>query len=305
MIMNEIKVGVISDVHSNYHAFKVCVDYMKAQGITDFILLGDYVSDTADTVKTMELLYELIDNNHVSLLRGNREEYMLEQWKIRKGQSEGSVWLKNSASGNLLYTFDRLTERDFQFFDRLPITFRYEKSGFPAITCCHGSPDNARELMELYGENTREWMKKVDAEYLMAAHTHFPGELHEYGKTYINCGCVGVAIGDAGFAQCAILHGVEDNQKKRWVPEFLRLPYDTELVVKHIIESGLLDMGKWFVNGNIHILKTGLDYCAQMVAMANELASADSNGTAQWPYIDERYFEQAARHFGVPDYREL
>ena len=46
------KIGVIADIHSNYTAFKTAVEYMKAQGIDEFFLLGDYVSDTTATVKT-------------------------------------------------------------------------------------------------------------------------------------------------------------------------------------------------------------------------------------------------------------
>lgn len=298
-----MKIGVLSDIHGNYYAFKACVEYLLNAGIEDFLLLGDYVSDTSFTEKTMELIYELKDRYHVHMLRGNREEYLLEQREVQRGNRDGIKWLPNSASGNLLYTYERLSERDWKLFESLPITFRYEYKDFPAITCCHGSPGNAKELLQLKGDNTRRWLEQIDTDYLLAAHTHFPGK-EEYGnKYYFNTGCVGIAIEDAGYAQCMILHGSE-NERKRWVPEFLKIPYDTTLVVKDIFDSGLYDMAPWFLNSNIQILLTGIDHSAEMVAMAMDLQTRDTGKEATWPLIEEEYFRRAAEILGIPDYKD-
>lgn len=298
-----VKIGVISDIHSNIHAFKTVVEYMKSQGITRYIFLGDYVSDTAYPKETMQYLYKLIEENEVSLLRGNREEYMLSERRVLRGESEGACWINNSASGNLLYTYELLTEKDLDFFENLPISFVYQYEDFPAITCCHGSPDNNRELMELYTDNTKEWLEKVETDYLMAAHTHFPGELVWKGKHYFNSGCVGISIDDVSNAQCMILHGVEEDGIKLWKPEFLSLHYDSEAAVQGIVEAGLLDRAPWFINSNIHILKTGIDKSAALVKRALEIAKANDENI-EWPFIDECYFEQAAKELGVPDYRK-
>ena len=119
-----MKVGVIADIHSNQTAFRACVDYMVNAGCEEFLLLGDFISDTAGARQTMELLYELMEQFPCHVLRGNREEYMIEQRKIREKEEEEKFWPANSASGNLLYTYRQLTERDLDFFESLPITFR-------------------------------------------------------------------------------------------------------------------------------------------------------------------------------------
>lgn len=300
-----MKIGVLSDIHGNYYALKACVAYMTQVGITEFLLLGDYVSDTSFPEKTMELLYELRTNYRVHMLRGNREEYLLEQRAVQMGICDGIKWLPNSASGNLLFTYERLSDRDWELFEGLPITFRYEYEDFPAITCCHGSPGNARELLQLNGDNTREWLKQIDTDYLLAGHTHFPGELEYDNKHYFNTGCVGIAIADAGYAQCMILHGREEDGQKKWVPEFLKIPYDTVPVVKDIFASGLHDMAPWFINSNIQILLTGIDHSAEMVAMAIDLQRSDTGREAKWPLIEEKYFSQAAGILGIPDYKDL
>lgn len=299
-----MKIGVISDIHSNYYAFKACVDYMEQAGISEFLLLGDFVSDTSFPEKTMELLYDLMDRYKVHILKGNREEYLLEQRAVQMGIKDGIKWLPNSASGSLLFTYERLTRKDWELFEKLPMTFKYECEDFPAITCCHGSPDNLRELLYLNGENTKKWLEKIETDYLLAAHTHFPAQMEYNDKHYFNTGCVGIAISDAGYAQCMILHGKNDDGKKKWIPEFLKIPYDTKPIIEDIFKSGLHDMAPWFINSNIQVLLTGVDHSAEMVAMAIDLQAKETKKEVTWPLIEEKYFEQAAAALGVPDYKD-
>ena len=141
-------------------------------------------------------------------------------------------------------------DKDFKFFQSLPITFRYKIANYPAITCCHGSPKSTRELLLDEKNNTKEWLENIDTEYLICAHTHFPCEMKQKGKYYFNSGCVGVTI----------------------------------------------------INSNIQILLTGIDHSAEMVSTAiNKAKEIDKE--AMWPVIEEKYFEEAAKELGIPDYR--
>ena len=296
-----MKVGVIADIHSNQTAFRACVDYMVNAGCEEFLLLGDFISDTAGARQTMELLYELMEQFPCHVLRGNREEYMIEQRKIREKEEEEKFWLANSASGNLLYTYRQLTERDLDFFESLPITFRYEKEGYPAFTCCHGSPVNTRELLQLDSDRTKEVLEEIDTDYLLAAHTHFPGISRYQGKTYMNTGACGIAIGDPGYAHAIIL----ESGQNEWKPEFLRIPYDSNQVIQDIFTSGLYDMAPWFLNNNLHILLTGTDLTPELVNLAAKLQEENDMGAKRWPHIEEKYFAQAADSLKISDYTFL
>lgn len=55
-----MKIGVISDIHSNIVAFKACTKYLEEQGCDEYLLLGDYISDTPYTRETLDYLYELL-----------------------------------------------------------------------------------------------------------------------------------------------------------------------------------------------------------------------------------------------------
>ena len=97
-----MKIGVISDIHSNIVAFKECTKYMEQAGCEEYFFLGDYVSDTSYTRETLDYLYEFISCHKCYLLRGNREDYMLNQRKARLEGIITQTWIDNSASGNLL-----------------------------------------------------------------------------------------------------------------------------------------------------------------------------------------------------------
>ena len=100
-----MKIGIISDIHSNIYAFKACTEYMEKHKCDEYFFLGDYISDTPYTRETMDYLYEFMENHTCYLLRGNREEYMLAQKEAREKNSTEQIWISNAASGNLLYTY--------------------------------------------------------------------------------------------------------------------------------------------------------------------------------------------------------
>lgn len=294
-----MKIGIISDIHSNIIALKACISYMESVPCDEYLFLGDYISDTPYTRETMDYVYDFSSNHNCLFLRGNREDYMLEQRRAIVQGAENRKWRWDSATGNLLFAYRQLNEKDFSFFDQLPITFQYHKAGCPDVTICHGSPVSSRERLLVEGENTKEWLNKIHTEYLICAHTHLPGELECQGKHYFNCGSVGIAIGACGYAQCMIIEDVCINGKTAWSPSFLKIPYDNKRVVQDIRTSGLLGKASWFVNSNIQILLTGTDLSSQLVELADKLArEAGEQDTA-----DEKYWREAAQRLGVPDYR--
>ena len=112
-----MKIGIISDIHSNIIALKACIAYMKAVPCDEYLFLGDYISDAPYTRETMDYLYDFSSKNNCLFLRGNREDYMLEQRKAIAQDDENAKWRWDSASGNLLFTYEQLFEKDFAFFE--------------------------------------------------------------------------------------------------------------------------------------------------------------------------------------------
>ena len=136
-----MKLAVLSDIHSNFHAFSACLKRAEELKVDGFILLGDYISDCANPRDTLELIYKLRKDYPCWLIKGNREEYVLNNRVNPQG------WSYGSSTGSLLYTYECLQDKDFEFLDSLPITDVINPNGKCDIRICHGSPTASRECM--------------------------------------------------------------------------------------------------------------------------------------------------------------
>ena len=290
-----MKIGIISDVHSNYRAFEACLDYLEKEKVDYYLLLGDYVSDTPCPEKVMKMIYDLRSKYPVSMVRGNREDYFLEN------EIEDKGWMKNSSTGNLLYTRERLTEDDMKFFESLPITDTLYIDGYPSITFCHGSPASTREHIYMDTDTSDRWLDAVETDYLIAGHTHQRCIYWHNGKTYINTGSCGIAIHNATKAECVMLTGICKAGYNDWHIDMLSIPYDTESLIEEIFSSGLYDYGHWFINSNIQTLTSGIDRASTMVGEAFRIKNCEEGGNDS-NYPSEKQFEMAARNLNVPEY---
>lgn len=290
-----MKIGIISDIHSNYRAFKACLDFFRKENVNHYLLLGDYVSDTPGPEKVMEMIYTLRENYPVKMVRGNREDYFLEDRDYDKG------WIDCSATGNLLYTKERLTESDFKFFEELPVSDVFCLEGYPSITFCHGSPASTREHIYMDTENSDRWLETIDTDYLIAGHTHQRCIYCHNGKIYINTGACGIPIHNAKMAECVMLTGINKDGRNDWKIDMLSLTYDSEELIEEIFSSGLYDRAHWFMNSNIQTLTCGIDRASHMVGEAYRIKGIGYNNL-DGEFPTEEQFEQAAHRLNIPDY---
>ena len=295
-----MKIGVIGDIHSNVSAFRAVLDYMKRERCDEFILLGDFVSDLTYTRETMDEVYKLIGEYPCTVLRGNREEYMLAEWNYVKKHGR-NYWVANSCSGSLLYTYKQLNDEDMSFFDKLPISAVWKKDGYPQIACYHGAYDSTRHKLKCDDPKLSEVLADVEQDYIIAGHTHVQGMCTlPNGKVYVNSGSCGVPLGPVGKAHCVIMESYDENGETKWRPELLAIPYDIRSTLMDVFDRDLFDYGRWFTSSNIHTLLEGKEGSMEMVIAAAELA--DKFGTEPWPHIPEAIYEDAAAITGVPYY---
>lgn len=287
--MGDYKIAVIGDIHSNYVGLEKCIEHALSQKPDEFLFLGDYISDCPYPQKTMRIIYEMNKNYICSLIRGNREDYMLNH---RKNPDER--WTYSSASGSLLYTYENLTEKDFSFFESMDMKGYYEKEGYQPFRYCHGSLTRSNEILEPEGENTAELMKNLDVDLLVSGHVHFQ-EDRTYGeKKLLHPGAVGVSWNFEGKTQYMMLHG----NGSGWEAVFFQLDYDVEKIVKDFETSGLNEKAPSWSKITIHTLRTGMDHNLDCLNRATELCKKEK-GNACWPDIPEKYWQQALREFGV------
>jgi len=284
-----MKLAVMGDIHSNHYALETCIKNALENNVDEFLFLGDYISDCPYPQKTMKILYEMQKKYKCHFIRGNREDYMLDH---RKNPEE--KWTFSSASGNLLYTYENLSEKDLKFYEKLDIQKIYRKAGYPAFRYCHGSLTSTKEPLLPENENTKLIMEGLDVDLLIAGHTHIQ-KCEIYGnKKLIHPGSVGIPWYYGGKSQYMILHGTEDG----WKEEFFQLEYDVDAVKKEFETSGLNGKSFYWAKLNLHALYTGDDHTTSCLKLATKLCK-DAEGSVNWPDIPEKYWKMAAETFGI------
>lgn len=284
-----MKLAVLGDIHSNHIALKTCIDHALSQHADEFIFIGDYISDCPYPQKTMEIIYDMDKNYPCRFIRGNREDYMLNH---KKNPEER--WIYSSASGNLLYTYENLTKKDFEFFESLPIQDFFQYEGYPPFRYCHGSLTSSNELLVPENDNMETIMENMDVDLLISGHTHIQ-ENRMYGrKKLIHPGSVGIPWYHNGKSQYMILHGTDSG----WREEFFQLEYDVETLKKEFEDSGLIRKALSWSKLNIHALTTGDDYTTPCLKLAMKICK-EKEGSVSWPDIPEKYWREALESFGI------
>ena len=285
MKSDRISIAVLSDIHSNYIALKACLSYIRKRGINTFIFLGDYLADMAYPQKTMELLRELQKDNTCYFIRGNKEDYWL-NYKNNKGEP----WKKGS-TGALLYTYEQLTEADFEFFESIPIVRSLSFKDLPDILVCHGSPFAANENMRPDNERTYEIMEAVKETIILCGHTHIQNEIVHNGKVVLNGGAVGVPYGSEGKTQFMILYGEEGE----WKHEFVSLEYDREKVVEELIHSELYEYAPYWCTITANLVRKGSPSHGNVLMEAMRLCEEET-GSSVWSDIPDKFWEKAIKN---------
>ncbi len=277
--------AVFSDIHGNHSALQACIDFCMARGITNFVLLGDYVTDCPYPQKTLEKIYVLKQYFNTLIIRGNREEYLMDY----KNSGAGN-WRKGSASGSLLYTYENLTGRDFEFFESLPNYGIYQVKGFPGFEYCHGSPVNTSELMFREKRNTKKVLAHLKTEVLLHGHNHIQDTYVYRGKKAVNPGSIGIPWHHGGKTQFCILHG----SGKSWEEEYIQLDYNRKEILKEFKESELCKMAPAWAAVTMHTIRTGIDLNQTVLLRAMRLCEQE-RGSVKWPNIPEKYWAIALK----------
>ncbi len=278
-------IAVFSDIHGNYSALQACIDYAVGRGITNFMLLGDYVTDCPSPQKTMEKIYVLKQYFNTYIIKGNREDYLLDYYKSGAGN-----WRKGSASGALLYTYENLTQKDFDFFESLQSYGQFEMKGYPSFEYCHGSPGQINELLYREKRNTKKVLTHLKGNYLVHGHTHIQGTYVYRGKKAINPGSVGMPWYYDGKTQFCILHG----SSKGWEEEYIQLEYNRKEIIRDFKSSDVSRYAPAWAAVSMHTIRTGVDLNQTVLLRAMRLCEQE-RGNVRWPNIPEKYWAIALK----------
>lgn len=231
------KIGVISDLHSNFEAMKVVLNWLTEHGVDHIICLGDIIGYNANPAQVTYLTWQRCNFS----LKGNHERYVL-------GHKPRGV--KEEKLEVIDWTREQLTEQYIDWMRSLPDYALYQDT----FLLTHGSPRDPDEYI-FKKDVVKGSLRYMEEHYpsvpiCFFGHSHLPmlisrGRMEskfaqtrtvqlEQGQTYlINPGSVGQPRD--GVAKTAF--GVMDVQN--WSFTWVRLDYDYDETARRIRDAGL------------------------------------------------------------------
>lgn len=279
-----MQLAVISDIHGNYKALETVLAYLEDRQVDAVLGLGDYVTDAPDPKRILSMLSRMERRWRCDWIRGNREQYLIENFYEPKG------FCPSSANGMLYYVARQIKEKDIRFFESLPITEKISYPNGPVLRACHGAPKDLRGNVVEEPGLKEKLLKELEEPYLLGGHSHHQEQDTLFGKTYINPGSLGLAIdGRGGHAEFAILHGKENG----WEAELLALPYDLDAYLQEFQDSEIAALGGVLARAIKKTLRTGENYFYMTVVEAGKRAGCRTDR------IPEEIWEEVAGELGL------
>ena len=271
------KTALLSDIHSNYPAFRACYEDAIRHGADSFIFLGDYISDLADVRRTMALLYEIRETFPTVFLRGNRERYMLENRAVPH-------FRPGSKTGSLLYTYSRLEEQDLDFFQALPEYAEIRLNGIP-VEIAHAVKGDDRFYFEQEDPQIAQVFSQMRHSLLLTGHCHKQYIQHSQGKTIIKPGSVGVPRDYGYLTQYALLETEAGTVRCG----LRQIPYDLAETIHAQFESGLTEIAPCWAISVLYDVITGEEYTLRLLEQVSRSGSV----------YDEDAWRRAAAAMGL------
>ncbi len=231
------RLGVITDLHANFEAMKVAMNWLHAHGVADIVCLGDIIGYNANPLEVTYLTQQRVG----FALKGNHERYVLGQEAkgVKEEKLEVIDWTRN-----------QLSQQYLEWLESLPNYHLYEG----LVLLVHGSPRDPDEY--IYKPDIfKSSLKHMDEHYsgiklCFFGHSHLPMAISkrkvetrfnetrtiqlDKTTTYlINPGSVGQPRD--GVAKTSF--GVMDF--KRWTFTWVRLDYDYTTTASRIRDAGL------------------------------------------------------------------
>lgn len=255
--------------------------YVETNPVDAIIGLGDYVTDSPYPERTLTMLYEMEKKYACYLIRGNREEYLLDN----RRQDQG--WHICSPNGALYYTSQRVTDSDLDWMEAMPSERVLQLQDCPPLMVCHGAPGVIRGNFEFDRPLKERSMKELQTRYLLGGHSHHQEICRLFDKTYLNPGSLGMPIDEQGrHAQFAVMEG----DSRGWEIELLTIDYDIESFLRDFQESGIEEYGLYLTKAVEKTLLTGHNYFYYSVCEACNISQRALPETSEtvWRQIAEK-----------------
>lgn len=225
---------IFSDVHSNWEALTVCLDYAAKSEVDKYWMLGDIVGYGANPQEVSDKIFQISD----VIILGNHDQAITDDGLLD--------WFNEDAREAILWTREHLNQETMKRLRDLPYV-RIEGN----VTLTHSSPFRPDEYPYLLEwEEASKAFRAFDTSLCFIGHTHVPQIFSEKQKatSYLEEGTYQLDREDRYIACCGSVGQPRDYDKRlsfgifddeTYTLQIVRLDYPKEEAARKIRAEGL------------------------------------------------------------------
>lgn len=220
-----MKIGIITDIHSNVTALNAIYEYFITEDCTEIICCGDIIGIGPYPEETVQKIMSI---PNVKCVLGNHEKYLIDGLmppypdNMQEGEAKHHLW-----------EHSQLSSASKKYIRELPYTLELKREKYK-ILVLHYTLDNNNNFMNGKPNPTLEDCKKMfpnyNADIILYGHIHMPSFINDNKRMYINCGSLGCPHNYEGIAKGGILTLNESVATYKQVT----VPYNINEVIQHI-----------------------------------------------------------------------
>lgn len=226
-----MKIGVISDIHSNIIALEETFKRFETEKVEKVICIGDVIGIGPYPEKCVQFL---MDNKHMilSYVKGNHENYLLNGITRRNHNEKGAKPLSDEEMETHIWNHSKIDEQQKDFIKKLKYRDKVVIEG-KRIVIEHYPMDENNKFKKFHKNPSaieiKELFEDKNADIYLFGHTHKIYYCNNNEKYYINPGSLGCPI-DTKSANAGILNIENDKVEYKQ----LQVKYDIENVITDI-----------------------------------------------------------------------
>lgn len=223
-----MKIGIITDVHSNIIALNTVLNEFEKIKVNKIICCGDIIGIGPNPEETVQ---ELIKNkDKLIAVRGNHEQYLLKG--LPKNIHDDKRAMSLEEIDNHKWTHSKLSENSKKFIRQFKISNIIEIKGKKIYIVHYPSNENGiykKHIKMPTIKQNEEMFSEIDADIFIYGHTHTTSINNKNNKWYINSGSLGCPV-KSNIANAGILEiNKSDIQYKQ-----LKIEYNVNEVIQEM-----------------------------------------------------------------------
>lgn len=185
-----MKIGVISDIHSNFITLDKVLKEFEKEKVNKIICCGDLIGIGPYPEETMQLIMK--NKKKMIIVQGNHERYLINGLPTEVHNDKrnmGEEEIKNHQ-----WTHKKLSLESINFIKELPLYQNIEIEN-KKVYVIHYPMDKDRKFVKFLNKPSKEENEKlfreIDADIYIYGHTHTKNIVESNNKIYINPGSLG------------------------------------------------------------------------------------------------------------------